>query len=158
MIHDHFKPRPTDIILSTSPKCGTTWLRALIFATINRTSYDFCNHPFLAANLQDLVIFFKAYIHQGGSTSFIVELSSPRFLSTHLPYSLFPKSMTSHDALTCHSVYICRDLKDVFVSKWHFMNRLRPKELPPLSLEEAFDLSCKGVSHYRLFWDHILGY
>ncbi|XWS44999.1 hypothetical protein CRYUN_Cryun15aG0098100 [Craigia yunnanensis] len=123
LIHDHFKPRPTDIILSTSPKCGTTWLRALIFATINRNSYDFFNHPPLKANPQDLVFFFETYIHEGGSTSFIEGLPSPRFLSTHIPYSFFPKSMTSQDASTCHFIYICRDPKDVFVSKWHFFNR-----------------------------------
>ncbi|MBA0813773.1 hypothetical protein Gohar_027595, partial [Gossypium harknessii] len=53
-------------------------------------------------------------------------------------------------------VYICRDPKDVLVSKWHFANKLRTKELPPLSLEETFDLFCKGVSHYGLFWNHVL--
>ncbi|XVE83082.1 hypothetical protein DITRI_Ditri16bG0058500 [Diplodiscus trichospermus] len=158
LIHDHFKPRPTDIILSTSPKCGTTWLRALIFATINRNCYDFCNHPLLTINPQDLVLFFEGYIHHGGSTSFIEGLPSPRLLSTHLPHTLFPKSMTSQDASTCRFLYICRDPKDVFVSKWHFMNRLRPKELPPLSLEKAFDLFSKGVSQYGPFWDHVLGY
>ncbi|MBA0608476.1 hypothetical protein Godav_020692, partial [Gossypium davidsonii] len=47
------------------------------------------------------------------------------------------------DTSACHFVYICRDPKDVFVSKWHFANKLRPKELPPLSLEETFDLFCK---------------
>ena len=66
--------------------------------------------------------------------------------------------MTSQDASACRFVYICRDPKDVFVSKWHFFNRLRPKELPPLSLEEALDLFCKGVSQYGPFWDHVLGY
>ncbi|KAH1113723.1 hypothetical protein J1N35_007101, partial [Gossypium stocksii] len=24
LIHDHFKPRPTNIVVATSPKCGTT--------------------------------------------------------------------------------------------------------------------------------------
>ncbi|MFQ6623636.1 hypothetical protein Gotur_003782, partial [Gossypium turneri] len=48
--------------------------------------------------------------------------------------------------------------KDVLVSKWHFANKLRPKELPPLSLEETFDSFYKGVSHYGPFWDHVLGY
>ncbi|XVF17327.1 hypothetical protein REPUB_Repub10bG0111000 [Reevesia pubescens] len=160
LIHDHFKPPPTDIILSTSPKCGTTWLRALIFAIINRNSYDVCNHPLLTVNPQDLVLFLEAYIHAGGSTSFLEGLPSPRFLSTHLPYSLFPKSITSQDASgsACRFVYIWRDPKDAFVSLWHFSNKLRPKEVLPLSLEEAFDLFCKGVSHYGPFWDHVLGY
>ncbi|MBA0608473.1 hypothetical protein Godav_020690 [Gossypium davidsonii] len=121
LISDHFKPRPTDIIVATSPKCGTTWLRALIFSIINRASFDFNDHPLRKLNPQELVLLFEG----------------------HIP---------------CRFVYICRDPKDVLVSKWHFSNKLRPKEVPPLSLEEAFDLFCKGVSHYGPFWDHVLGY
>ncbi|KAK8672936.1 hypothetical protein V6N13_111293 [Hibiscus sabdariffa] len=157
LIHDHFNPRPSDIIVATSPKCGTTWLRALVFSIVNRNSYDFTNHPLRKANPQDLVIFLDARIHGDGSTSFIDGFPSPRLLSTHLPYSLFPKRMTD-DSSACRFVYICRDPKDVFVSKWHFANKLRPKELPPLTLEEAFDMFCEGASHYGPFWDHVLGY
>jgi estrone sulfotransferase len=40
-----FKPRADDIILSTQPKCGTTWLKALAFTITNRSRYDFSNHP-----------------------------------------------------------------------------------------------------------------
>ncbi|OMP01654.1 hypothetical protein COLO4_11697 [Corchorus olitorius] len=163
LIHDHFKPRPTDIILSTSPKCGTTWLRALIFAIINRNSYHFDNHPLLSSNPQDLVPFFEGYYIQqggGGSTSFIETLpSTPRFLSSHLPFSFFPNSMVSPSCSACRFVYICRDPKDAFVSMWHFMNKLRARqELPPLPIEHAFGLFRRGVSLYGPFWDHVLGF
>ncbi|MBA0632959.1 hypothetical protein Godav_001619 [Gossypium davidsonii] len=121
LIDDYFNPRPTDIIVATSPKCGTTWLRALVFSIINRNSFDFNNHPLSKANPRDLV----------------------HFLEAHIPRRF---------------VYICRDPKDVLVSKWHFANKLRPKELPPLPLEEAFELFSNGVSHYGPFWDHVLGY
>ncbi|MBA0608480.1 hypothetical protein Godav_020695, partial [Gossypium davidsonii] len=43
-----------------------------------------------------------------GSTSFIEGLSSPRLLSTHLPYSLLPKRMTD-DGSACRFIYICRN-------------------------------------------------
>ncbi|OMO97283.1 hypothetical protein COLO4_14730 [Corchorus olitorius] len=157
LIHDHFKPRPTDIILSTSPKCGTTWLRALNFAILNRNSYDFDNnHPLFSSNPRDLVLFFEGYIQEGGSTSFIESLPSPRLLSSHLPFSLFPNSITSS---SCRFVYVCRNPKDAFVSMWHFMNKLRGRmELPPLAIEHAFDLFCNGVSLNGPFWDHVLGY
>ncbi|TYG75645.1 hypothetical protein ES288_D03G048500v1 [Gossypium darwinii] len=157
LIDDHFSPRPTDIIVATSPKCGTTWLRALVFSIINRNSFDFSDHPLRKANPRDLVHFLEAHIRGDGSTASIDGLPSPRLLSTHLPYSLFPECMTD-DTSACRFVYICRDPKDVLVSKWHFANKLRPKGVPPLSLEEAFDLFCKGVSHYGPFWDHVLGY
>ncbi|OMO72992.1 hypothetical protein COLO4_27333 [Corchorus olitorius] len=156
LINDHFtNPQPSDIILSTSPKCGSTWLRALMFAIINRNTYDFETHPLLTTNPHDLVPFFEGYMRRDGSYSGRVDsLPSPWFLSSHLPHSLLPKSLTS----TCRFVYICRDPKDVFVSKWHFMNNVRPKELPPISFEEAFDLFSRGVSHYGPIWDHALGY
>ncbi|KAK5843379.1 hypothetical protein PVK06_005834 [Gossypium arboreum] len=162
LINDHFKPRPTDIIVATSPKCRTTWLRALVFSIINRHSFDFSDHPLHKANSRELVPFFEAFIQKGGSTSFVDGIPSPRLLSTHLPYSLFPTRMTD-DTSACRFVYICRDPKDVFVSKWHFAKKLRPKELPPLSLEETFDLFCKGVSDRfgitywgtgKLVWSH----
>ncbi|THF95235.1 hypothetical protein TEA_019890 [Camellia sinensis var. sinensis] len=41
---------------------------------------------------------------------------------------------------------------------WYFMNKTKPKEQPPLSLDEAFDLFCEGISNYGPFWDHVLGY
>ncbi|MFQ6652142.1 hypothetical protein Gotur_024140 [Gossypium turneri] len=157
LIDDQFNPRPTDIIIATSPKCGTTWLRALVFSIINRNSFDFSDHPLRKANPRDLVHFLEVHIRGDGSTASIDGLPSPRLLSTHLPYSLFPECMTDNTS-TCRFVYICRDPKDILVSKWHFANKLRPKGVAPLSLEEAFDWFCKGVSHYGPFWDHVLGY
>ncbi|PPD76343.1 hypothetical protein GOBAR_DD26738 [Gossypium barbadense] len=68
LIDDHFNPRPTDIIIATSPKCGTTWLRALVFSIINRNSFDFSDHPLRKANPRDLVHFLEAHIRGDGST------------------------------------------------------------------------------------------
>ncbi|XP_021286250.1 flavonol sulfotransferase-like [Herrania umbratica] len=156
-IQDRFKARPTDIVLATFPKTGTTWLRALIFATINRTRYDFSKHPLLTTGPHDCFPFLDAYIYENDQSVSNLDASpSPRLLSTHIPYTLLPDSMTNSSG--CSFIYICRNPKDVLVSKWLFMNKLRPKELPPLSLQEAFELFCQGISHYGPYWDHVLGY
>ncbi|KAK8684777.1 hypothetical protein V6N13_040793 [Hibiscus sabdariffa] len=152
LVHHHFKPRPTDIIVATSPKCGTTWLKALVFSIINRDSFDFSDHPLSKASHQDLMILLELSIHGSGSTSLVDGLASPRVISTHIPYSLFPDRMTEGSS-PCRFVYLCRDPKDVVVSKWHFSNKVvRPEELPPLTLDEAFESFCQGVSHEGPFW------
>ena len=47
LIQDNFKPQPSDIFLATTPKSGTTWLKALLFSIVNRNRYDFSSHPLL---------------------------------------------------------------------------------------------------------------
>ncbi|GMI76769.1 sulfotransferase 16, CORONATINE INDUCED-7, SULFOTRANSFERASE 16, ARABIDOPSIS SULFOTRANSFERASE 5A [Hibiscus trionum] len=153
LIQDHFSPRPTDILLATFPKSGTTWLKALIFSTVNRSRYSFSGHPLLTTGPHDCFPFLDAYVYENDRCFHHLDrLPPPRLLSTHIPFTLLPTSMS------CRFVYICRDPKDVLVSKWLFMNKLRPKQLPPISLEEAFELFCQGISHYGPYWDHVLGY
>ncbi|EOY22143.1 Flavonol 4'-sulfotransferase, putative [Theobroma cacao] len=155
-IQDEFKVQPTDIFLASFPKTGTTWLKALIFATINRTHCDFSTHPLLTRSPHECFPFLEAYVHESHETiSGLDALPPPRLLATHFPHTLLPNSMITSG---CKFIYICRDPKDVLVSTWLFSNKLRPKELPPLSLQEAFELFCQGISHFGPYWDHVLGY
>ncbi|KAL8237162.1 hypothetical protein R6Q59_018243 [Mikania micrantha] len=111
LLHTYFKSEPTDIILASFMKFGTTWLQALMFSTLNRDRYSFSNHH----------------------------------LHNNIPQSTFP--------------YLdAEDPKDVLVSKWHFMSKLRSKDLPPLSFDEAFELFCLGVSEFGAFWEHVQSY
>ncbi|CBI15345.3 unnamed protein product, partial [Vitis vinifera] len=79
----------------------------------------------------------------------------PLMFATHIPFTSLSQYVMESQ---CRIVYICRNPKDVFVSTFYFLEKVRDKKLTPLSLEKAFERFCKGVSLYGPFWDHVLGY
>ncbi|XP_038686597.1 flavonol sulfotransferase-like [Tripterygium wilfordii] len=151
---DHYHPLPSDVIVSSAPKSGTTWLKALTFSIVNRchsNDDDFSETSLLTKQPHDCVPFIETKLvqsHGGGDQHLDI-------LGTHIPYDTLPKSIITNG---CKIVYICREPKDVFVSLWHFARKHTPKDKEAVSLEEAFELFCQGVSIYGPYWDHVLGY
>ncbi|KAK8657747.1 hypothetical protein V6N13_035970 [Hibiscus sabdariffa] len=147
-----FQAQPTDIILCTVPKAGTTWLKSLTFSTITRTSYDDSTTPLLSTVPHDIVPFMELHHDQFYTNR---DRGTP-LLSTHIPYSSLPRSVIDSG---CKIVYICRDPKDSFVSMYHFISRIvTARKAQPLGLDEAFELFCEGQTFYGPYWDHVLGY
>ncbi|CAI9776468.1 unnamed protein product [Fraxinus pennsylvanica] len=158
LAQDHFVARPTDIFLATFPKCGTTWLKALAFTIVNRNRYDFSDHPLLTKNPQALFPFLEIFSLRDHENEDELEISSsPRLFSIHTPYPHLPESVRSW-ASACRIVYVVRDPKDVFVSSWYHMKKIRSKELPQLTIEECFKMFCEGVYQFGPYWDHVLGF
>ncbi|XP_057976311.1 cytosolic sulfotransferase 15-like [Malania oleifera] len=161
----HFPALDTDILLATIPKSGTTWLKALTFAIVNRTRFKPSkknhNHPLLNFNPHDLVPFleYKLYTDRHRIPDLSADCnslhSSPRLFATHVPFTSLPISVRKSG---CRVVYLCRNLLDTFVSIWHFLIGVRPEGLGPFSLKEAFDMYCKGVVGFGPYWVHMLGY
>nr|CAB3479514.1 unnamed protein product [Digitaria exilis] len=149
-----FKPRHDDIILATNPKCGTTWMKALAFTMSNRSRYEFGNHPLFFRHPQEVVPGIEITL-DGGLADFD-KLPSPRLLATHMPLSLFPKSIATSG---CRVVYMCREPKDACVSRWHFENKMMcSRGHNHIDLESAFSMFSQGFSPYGPFWDHCLEY
>lgn len=153
----HFKAQDTDILLVTTPKSGTTWLKAILFALMNRTnlSLSLNSHPLLSNNPHVLVPFLEIKLYLEDENPDLTSFKSPRLFSTHMPYVSLPKSVIDSQ---CKVVYLCRNPKDTLISLWCFTNKLRLDEMGTRSLEEAFEKFCKGVSMYGPFWDHVLDY
>nr|GMD35775.1 flavonol sulfotransferase-like [Ipomoea batatas] len=149
-LQQHFKPHPDDVLLASYPKSGTTWLKALLFSIVNRATYnhDDMLHPLLNSNPHELV------------PSLLTYATNPRpqeslLFHTHFAYPSLPEQIRSS---SCRIVYVFRDPKDVFVSFWHFFNKLRPKDSSSISLQEAFNQFSRGASPYGPYWDHVTGY
>ncbi|KAJ8448068.1 hypothetical protein Cgig2_031792 [Carnegiea gigantea] len=152
---------PCDVVLATFPKSGTTWFKALIFTIMNRNQHNPCSstsscsnsHPLHFASPHDCASRWLEHYAYKNPTNPVPD--HVPILSTHMPYHSLPVSIKSS---CCPIVYVCRNTKDNFVSLWHFTNKMRSNKLPPISLGEAFELFCRGVSPFGPFWDHLLGY
>lgn len=153
----NFQAQNSDIILATNPKSGTTWLKALIFAVINRKLYpkNTQDHPLLSNNPHILLPVLEFQLYMENQLPDFTSFPNPRLFSTHMPFSSLPNSMQN---TPCKLVYLCRNPKDTFISFWKFLNKLVPQNVRNNSLEEALDMFCKGVSICGPFWDHVLGY
>uniref|UniRef100_A0A0E0E7D5 Sulfotransferase n=1 Tax=Oryza meridionalis TaxID=40149 RepID=A0A0E0E7D5_9ORYZ len=158
-----FAPRHGDVVLASLPKCGTTWLKALAFATMARRAHPpppaagddderrQRHHPLLRLNPHDCVPSMEK-LFAAGLGSKMDALPSPRLMATHVHHSLLPASIT--DNPHCKIIYICRDPKDMIVSLWHFVRR----RLPEIPFLELFESACEGRCLSSPIWDHILGY
>ncbi|TVU22750.1 hypothetical protein EJB05_32468, partial [Eragrostis curvula] len=156
-----FTPRPSDVILASFPKSGTTWLKALNRAAYPPSSDD---HPLRRSIPHDLVKCLEIEFAVTGNdvdklSAELEALPSPRLLATHLPYSLLPERVTG----TCRVVCVCRDPKDALVSSWLFTGKVAKALLggdgaPAFTFQEAFDLFCDGRSVCGPQWRHVLGY
>ncbi|KAK2972904.1 hypothetical protein RJ640_026656 [Escallonia rubra] len=152
LAQQQFKVQPNDIILCSAPKTGTTWLKALGFAIMNRACLDdSTKNPLLVTMPHECVPYLEVDFFQRKTTQY-PELP---LLATHLPYTSLPESIAS---LGCELVYICREPKDVFVSLWHFIGNVKAKGNEKFPLEKAFDLFCQGISPNGPYWEHVLGY
>ncbi|WOG83520.1 hypothetical protein DCAR_0102696 [Daucus carota subsp. sativus] len=154
---NQFQARENDIFLVTAPKSGTTWFKAIIYALINREA---CHpqdphHPLLKQTPHQLVpwLEYVAPLDNNNLVSNSLDSSPTRIFGTHTPIVSLPESIMEKGKI----VYLCRDIKDTFVSLFHFSNKInfRPS---PISLENAFDLFCRGSSPSGPVWDQILGY
>ncbi|WZZ14209.1 cytosolic sulfotransferase 12-like [Brassica napus] len=152
----HFEAKDSDIILVTNPKSGTTWLKSLLFALINRHKFPVSSgdHPLLVTNPHLLVPFMEGVYYESPDFDFSL-LPFPRLMNTHISHLSLPESVKSS---SCKIVYCCRNPKDMFVSLWHFGKKLAPQETADYPIEKAVEAFCQGKFIGGPFWDHVLEY
>ncbi|XP_065867781.1 cytosolic sulfotransferase 5-like [Euphorbia lathyris] len=148
-----FQAHDEDIIVSSMPKCGTTWLKALIFSIINRTRYTPSNTPLLTTNPHNLIPFLEFHLFNSKEIPDLSTIPSPRLFSSHLPHPALPESVKQS---TCLIVYICRNPFDSAVSLWHHYCEIQTDF--EMSMEDFFEVYFKGLSWDGPYWDHVLGY
>ncbi|WVZ83669.1 hypothetical protein U9M48_030799 [Paspalum notatum var. saurae] len=156
-----FAARPTDILVVTLPKSGTTWIKSLLFATVRRGEHPpaaAADHPLSSSGPHECVRSLENQVYAHDEAPDLRGLPDPRLFATHVPYAALPRSVAAA-AAGCKVVYVCRDPKDTLVSFWHFQNRIRAaRGQEPLDVDAAAGFFCDGVSPFGPYWDHVLGY
>uniref|UniRef100_A0ACD5T7Z0 Uncharacterized protein n=1 Tax=Avena sativa TaxID=4498 RepID=A0ACD5T7Z0_AVESA len=171
-VRARFSPRPSDVFLASFPKSGTTWLKALAFATVHRAEHPprAHDHPLRRRNPHDCVNYLELTFARSADVhgDVFAGIPSPRVLATHVPYSLLPARIAAEDGSGGRIVYICRDPKDALVSLWFFTEKKHAatgaaeanagKPPKPYTIEEALELFCDGRAIYGPQWHHVAGY
>ncbi|XP_033144948.1 cytosolic sulfotransferase 1 [Brassica rapa] len=157
--HNNFQPQETDIILASSPKSGTTWLKALTVALLERSKQqddDPLNHPLRSDNPHGIVPFLENNLYLKSSTPDLTKYSSsPRLFATHMPLHTLKEGLKGSP---CKIVFMCRNAKDVLISMWYFVCKYQRVEASRSILESLFESLCSGVTFYGPFWDQVLSY
>ncbi|KAK6129766.1 hypothetical protein DH2020_036473 [Rehmannia glutinosa] len=156
-IQKYFKAKDSDIILTSFPKSGTTWLKALAFSIANRNIYTTIDQsPLLTRNPHTLVPFLEFDLYADHDNPDFQHLSDPRIFATHIPFKILPESIRESE---CKIIYLCRNPLDQFISHRHFLleNKFL-KDAVPLELDEAFNMFCEGIHIFGPIWDHMLDY
>ncbi|XP_004239101.2 cytosolic sulfotransferase 5 isoform X1 [Solanum lycopersicum] len=151
-----FKTKPNDVLLASSIKTGTTWLKSICIAIMqagNKEEEEDLlvkdNPHFYVTTIETMDYYSKTL------TDDLYTMPSPRLFHTHLPYRVLPDSIKNSD--NCKIIYITRNPKDTLISVWHFFNnRKRLEDLTPL--EVVVENFCKGVHLYGPFFKHVLEY
>ncbi|KAJ0511779.1 putative Sulfotransferase domain, P-loop containing nucleoside triphosphate hydrolase [Helianthus annuus] len=166
-LQDHFEAQPTDIFLASHPKSGTTWLKALAFAIMNRNKFKTRSgscptHPLLTISPHDCVPFMESENPKDVLTSywhFLNKLKDDGSTPTKLDdaFELFSRGMSPYGSFWDHVIgyykaSLEQPLKVLFL-KYEDLKKNPENEVTklakfignPFTEEEEFDGSVKKI-------------
>jgi aryl sulfotransferase len=109
----HYRPRPDDIIIGTSAKCGTTWMQQIVSLLVFQSPEprDIQNEsPWIDMRvrpIEEVMARIEAQTHR-------------RFLKSHLEFDALP----IYDSV--HYIHVARDGRDAFVSWYNHSRHYTP--------------------------------
>ncbi|KAF2898588.1 hypothetical protein ILUMI_07589 [Ignelater luminosus] len=163
----NFEVLDDDIWIATYPKTGTTWSQEMIWMIANNLDFEGAKEllvsrfPFLElSGLFDeerayTVMEFGKGLYNLNSVEFSANLKSrPRFIKTHLPFSLLPDQI-KNGTKKPKIIYVVRNPKDACISFCHHGNLLQGWKIDADSFAKLF---IAEKSMYGSFWKHVLGF
>uniref|UniRef100_A0A8C3KPJ1 Sulfotransferase n=1 Tax=Calidris pygmaea TaxID=425635 RepID=A0A8C3KPJ1_9CHAR len=141
-----FQFRPTDVLIATYPKSGTTWMQEILTLMFShgdvlpaKTIPNWERAPWLEQ------IYFRDALQ---------DTAARRLITTHLPARVLAPALQQSKAKV---IYVARNPKDVVVSFYHFHHLA--KFLPdPGSFDTFLTRFLEGTVHYGSWFDHVKGW
>ncbi|XP_063531414.1 luciferin sulfotransferase-like [Cydia strobilella] len=123
--------RPDDVWVTGFPRSGTTFTQELVWQVANECDFDTASKIPLMTRYMFLEGVMTVNFIQSRQKEVVTEpiythtavhaAPSPRFIKTHAPFSLLPANLLD----TTKVVYIARDPRDVAISNYQFVKKLR---------------------------------
>ncbi|KAL6474917.1 hypothetical protein MHYP_G00159570 [Metynnis hypsauchen] len=147
-----FCPDPSDMLIATYPKAGTTWTQEIVDLLLHNGDEEACKRASTSDRFPFLEIQYPPPIPSG--LDLLKNMKPPRVIKTHLPIQLVPKGFWENK---CKVIYVARNAKDNLVSYYHFdrMNQAQPQPGP---WEEYIQKFMRGKVAWGSWYDHVKGY
>ncbi|XP_076997465.1 sulfotransferase 1A1-like [Tamandua tetradactyla] len=144
----NFQARPDDLLISTYPKSGTTWVSEILDMIYHGGDLEKCHRapiyirvPFLEFSVPGIPSGLESALNT----------PAPRLLKTHLPVALLPQTLLDQKVKV---IYVARNAKDVAVSYYHFYNMAKVHP-DPGTWDSFLEKFMAGEVSYGSWYQHV---
>ena len=136
-----FRPRASDVIIATYPKCGTTWVQQIAHGL--RTGGDMAFDE-----ITEVVPWLEAALDLGLDLE-SEQKAEPRLFKTHLRAELAPPG--------CRYILVIREPGDALASQYHFMEGWF-LERGAVAIDDFVRMLAFSTGPGSTYWNHLLSW